>query len=262
MTVRWKKSLGQHLLHDQNILRKIAAAANPTKNDNIIEIGPGTGALTTYLAEFPVNLTAVELDRQFFEILEEKFGNMERFQLVRGSFLELDPLNYLPKSGKTVVTGNLPYNITSQILFRLFEIRERIAKITILIQKEVAERINADIRSKERGILSVISQFHADTKLEFTVSRNCFFPKPKVDSAVITLKLKEIPADIDPGLFFRLVKASFGKRRKTLRNSLQEFTDTGKLEEAFDLSRRPEELEVTEFAEMAGIIGKSSDTHS
>jgi len=256
MTLRWKKTLGQHLLHDQNILRKIAASLRLSEGDFVLEVGSGSGALTEHLVEHPVTVTAVEVDRQFFDILNEKFSYRDNFSLIQSDILDLDLAEIIPQGILAVVTGNLPYNITSQILFQLFSVRDHINRITVMIQKEVANRITADIRSKNRGILSVICQFHTVPELEFNVSRNCFFPKPKVDSAVVTLNMKPLPENIDPALFFNLVKTCFGKRRKTLRNSVRQIpeADFDRLESAFDLNSRPEELTLSDFVELHRLI--------
>lgn len=258
MAIRWKKTLGQHLLHDANIIRKFVSALNLSAGEKVIEVGPGSGALTEFLVKEPVNITAVELDKQFFEILNEKFSDQSNFELISGNILETALSGLISGNEKAVVTGNLPYNLTSQILFHVFKWREQVSRIVVTIQKEVAERITAPVRSKNRGILSVICQFHSDPKILFNVSRNCFFPKPKVDSAVLGLRIKPVPEIPDPEDFFKLVKTAFGKRRKTLRNSLNDFPgiNLSEIEKNFDLGRRPEELEVEEFVSMAKIIFK------
>ena len=198
MALRWKKMYGQHLLHDKNILKKIAAAVGPVAHETVVEIGCGSGALTEFLVESPAAVVGIEIDEQFYPVLDERFGKKPNFRLVRGDILDIDLNTVLPDSGKAAVTGNLPYNLTSQILFRLFRNSGRISRIVILVQKEVAQRIAAPAGGKDRGILSAVSGFHADTKMLFTVSRNCFFPKPKVDSAVVSLRMRQTPGDCDP----------------------------------------------------------------
>ncbi|MFC1730446.1 16S rRNA (adenine(1518)-N(6)/adenine(1519)-N(6))-dimethyltransferase RsmA [candidate division KSB1 bacterium] len=256
MELRWKKSLGQHLLHDRNILKKIVSALPLTGSENVVEIGCGTGVLTDLLVREPVRITGIELDKQFFDILRDKFSGQNNFRLITGNFLTLDLREVFPEDKKTLVVGNLPYNVTSQILFRLFSFREYIESVTVMMQKEVSRRITAKVRTKDRGILSVVCQFHAEPEVLFPVSRNCFYPRPNVDSAVVALKFRNIPGDVDPDLFFRLVKTCFGKRRKQLRNSISiiDEADIGRLEPDFDLDRRPEELEVHEFADLTRTI--------
>jgi len=253
MALRWKKSLGQHLLHDPNILRKITAALRLVPGDTVIEIGCGSGALTECLVAEPVQVAAVEVDGQFFDMLREKFADRDNFSLVEGSVLDTDFSALVPGNSRAVVTGNLPYNITSQIIFYLFRWRDALSRLVFTVQREVAARIVSPVRRKDRGILSVICQFHADTEILFTVSRNCFYPKPKVDSAVVALTMKALPEGVQPDDFFRLVKTCFGTRRKTLKNALVRFGGAGLagLERDFDLNRRPEELETAEFAALA-----------
>jgi len=259
MPLRWKKKFGQHLLHDHNIIRKIVTSLKLSPGECVIEIGSGSGALTEFLAAEPVKLIAIELDPQFYDIFRQKFGSLSSVKLVTGDILKIDLTELVPENTPAVITGNLPYNITSQILFHLFEYRDMISRMVFTVQKEVAQRITAPVRSKDRGILSVISQFYADPAILFPVSRNCFFPKPHVDSAVLALDMKPIPDDVSLDKFRKLVRTCFGKRRKTLRNSLSRSAGLPdvklvELESEFDLNRRPEELEVSEFIDLTRAV--------
>ena len=259
MPLRWKKKFGQHLLHDHNILRKIVTALKLSPGECVIEIGSGSGALTEFLAAEPVSLIAVELDPQFYDILQQKFGDLSNVELVSGDILKIDIRGLVPENSRAVITGNLPYNITSRILFYLFDCRDVISRMIFTVQKEIAQRIVAPVNSKERGILSVICRFHADPIILFPVSRNCFFPKPQVDSAVLALNMKPVPDDVSFYKMQQLVKTCFGKRRKTLRNSLSLLAGLPRvrlleLESEFDLSRRPEELEVSEFIDLTRAV--------
>lgn len=256
MPLRWKKRLGQHLLHDRNILRKIVAALRLSGNQHVIEIGCGSGALTEFLVKEPAIVTSVEIDPQFFEGIEQKFGDLDNFTLVKGDILSLNLHDLAPVSERTVITGNLPYNITSQILFHLFSQRNTISRMVFTAQKEVAERMVAAPGIKDRGILSVLCQLYSFPKILFSVSRNSFYPKPRVDSVVVEFELKPVPRDVDTEQLMRLVKTCFGKRRKTLRNSLGDYADVSMHNADFpvDLNRRPEELDIDEFLEIAKAL--------
>ncbi|MFC1564156.1 16S rRNA (adenine(1518)-N(6)/adenine(1519)-N(6))-dimethyltransferase RsmA [candidate division KSB1 bacterium] len=257
MSVYWKKKYGQHLLHDRNILRKIVNSLELSKEETVVEIGCGSGALTEFLLKEQVNTIAVEVDDQFFDILEEKFADNNEFNLVRGDILDMKFDEVVPNDKQVTVAGNLPYNITSQILFYLIEYRESISRMVFMMQKEVAERITAKPRTKDRGILSVICQYYFHPKILFPVSKNCFYPVPKVGSAVIRLVVKKELEQEVSGNIKGVVKTCFGKRRKTLRNNLKTSGyDINKIPDAFDLGRRPEELEVGEYAELTKLLFK------
>lgn len=256
MPLQWKKKFSQHLLHDHNIIRKIVTSLKLSSGEYVIEIGSGSGALTEFLAAEPVKVIAIELDPQFYDVFRQKFGNLGSVKLVTGDILKIDLKELVPENTPAVITGNLPYNITSQILFHLFEYREMISRMVFTVQKEVAQRITAPVRSKDRGILSVMSRFYADSAILFPVSRNCFFPKPHIDSVVLALDMKPIPDDVSLERLRQLVRTCFGKRRKTLRNSLALLPDVSiaDLEPEFDLNRRPEELEVSEFIDLTRAV--------
>ncbi len=256
MAIRWKKRFGQHLLHDRNILNKITAAAELSGDDCVIEIGCGSGALTEFLVASRAQVIGVEIDPQFYDLLQEKFKQHKTFTLITCDILEVELSTLLSSSKSAVIVGNLPYNISSQILFHLFEQRDLISRMLFMVQKEVAQRIVAPVRTKDRGILSAICQFHVDPEIAFHVSRNCFYPKPQVDSSVVSLKLKELVAGVKQEDFKQVVKTCFGKRRKTLKNSLTAYNikNLEYISTQFDLNLRPETLEVEEFVALTKAL--------
>lgn len=243
--VRPKKHLGQHFLKDTNIARKITACLDE-KYITVCEIGPGTGILTQSLLEREnlTGLTLIEVDTESVEYLKSHFSDA-RLRLLEADFLKSNLQELF--SNDVAIIGNFPYNISSQIFFKVLENRNRIPEVVGMIQKEVAERIAAPPGSKTYGILSVLLQSWYDIEYCFTVNETVFFPPPKVKSAVIRLRRnKTTSLDCDEKLFFKVVKAAFGQRRKTLRNALKVlFGHLG-----FDhplLSQRAEQLSVAEF---------------
>ena len=259
MQYRWKKRFGQHLLHDHNIIRKIISALKLSPGEYVVEIGSGSGALTRFLVKERVNVFAVEIDPQFYDALRREFGNSSNCNLIGGDILDVHLQELLPANSRAIVTGNLPYNITSGILFHFFTQRELLSRMVFLVQKEVARRITAPVHTKDRSILSVFCQFHSHPEILFSVSRNCFYPKPQVDSAVISLDLRPVPGDVHPDALLQVVKTCFSRRRKTLRNTLALLPGIhealqDELESGFDLNRRPEELEVDEFVNLTRTV--------
>lgn len=250
-----KKSLGQHFLTDQNIARKIIDAI-PPEPSTILEIGPGTGVLSKYLLEMKDHdALFVETDGESVEYLHDKYPEIKG-KILQADFLKTDLQQLLP--GEYKIVGNLPYNISSQIFFRMLEDRDRLCSAVVMIQKEVADRIKSGPGNKTYGILSVLLQTWFDIEYLFTVSPNVFYPPPKVNSAVIKLS-RNSTQDIGckPEFYFALVKAGFNQRRKTLRNSIKAFLgngDTAELEGI--LSKRAEQLGVNEFIELANILSK------
>lgn len=245
---RPKKSLGQNYLTDDNISRNIVNAFEIKPDDHIVEIGAGTGALTRFLLEKSSNLSAIEIDANNCGILAEKFPACK---IINDDFLNVD-LNSIAGKNKIRVIGNIPYNLTTDILFKLIDNRELISDSQLMIQEEVAKRFTASPNSKEYGITSVFVQVFSKPKLLFKVSKNCFQPPPKIDSRIIQfnfqLSLEEKIKDLE--FFKRFVRTSFGKRRKQLRNSLKDM----ELEISavdFDFNRRPENLSVMEFIELS-----------
>jgi 16S rRNA (adenine1518-N6/adenine1519-N6)-dimethyltransferase len=244
-----KKSLGQNYLVDENICRNIVSSFEISDNDHVVEIGAGQGAITGFLLEKTKNLTAIEIDRNNCSILKERFPALN---ILNADFLKY---RFEDENNRIRVIGNIPYNITTEIVFRLIDFRKNISDVQLMIQEEVARRFAAPPGSKEYGIPSVLLQVFSRPELKFKVSKNCFYPRPKVDSRIIYFdfsesKEKEIK-DIE--YFRRFVKASFGQRRKTLRNALKVLElDLTKIE--FDFSRRAETLSIDEFIELSNIF--------
>ncbi|MHB1688569.1 MAG: 16S rRNA (adenine(1518)-N(6)/adenine(1519)-N(6))-dimethyltransferase RsmA [Ignavibacteriaceae bacterium] len=249
------KRFGQNYLVDENILRKIAEEINPAKDDFMLEIGPGLGALTKFIFERVDNLTAVEIDERVIENLSSKFPGIN---LINKDILELDIKSLsVEKKSKVRIAGNIPYNLTSPILFRMIENIEYINDAVLMIQLEVAQRINAKRGTKDYGILAVLIQYFADVELCFKVSPNVFYPKPKVFSAVIHLRFKDsrMPAE-EKKYFIKVVKAAFGNRRKTLKNSLSNsiFANLNFADSGIDLSLRAEQLFIEDFVRLAKYV--------
>lgn len=264
--VRPKKQLGQHFLTDLGIARRIAGTLTLEATSNVLEIGPGTGVLTRLLLERPVNLLAVELDPESAAFLQHSFlpglAGQElayrRFEVLQADFLKMD-LEGLFQGEPFAITGNFPYNISTQIVFRLLEARARVPEFSGMFQKEVAERICAGPGSKAYGILSVLVQAYYEATYCFSVPPHVFHPPPKVDSGVLRLNRKAITLPgLDEAFFFRLVKTAFNQRRKTLRNSLKGLGLSDILKEDAIFDRRPEQLGVSEFIALSKRI--SDDT--
>jgi 16S rRNA (adenine1518-N6/adenine1519-N6)-dimethyltransferase len=249
------KRFGQNYLIDKNIVQKILNEFNPQPDDVVIEIGPGTGALTGELFKLVKKLYAVEIDRRVVENLAFSFPSVH---VINQDFLKLD-LKEIINEKPIRFIGNIPYNITSSILFKLIENRPLVKDVILMVQLEVAKRITAKEKSDDYGILGVLLNFFAETKICFKIPPTVFYPRPKVESAIIHLNFeKDIPRDLDYTLFIKVVKASFGNRRKKLKNSLSNsiFKDIDFREEDFDFSRRAEELTINEFVELTRIINK------
>ena len=245
MYLRPKKSLGQHFLKDENIAKKIVGSL--LKNTlNVFEIGPGTGVLTKYLiADSDLNAFFIETDSDAVEFLKNKFPeNISR--IIHADFLKLNILNFF--CGTYSVIGNFPYNISSQIFFKMLEQKEYVNEIVCMIQKEVAERISSPPGNKSYGILSVLLQAYFDIEYLFTVNETVFFPPPKVKSAVIRLRRNQTSTlDCDEQLFVKIVKSAFNQRRKTLRNSLKNFNIDKEKTGSELLGKRAEQLPIKDF---------------
>lgn len=248
--VRAKKFLGQHFLKDLSVAQKIAETI---EEGPVLEIGPGMGVLTQFLLKNPrIQLTAIEIDRESVAYLKEWYPELH---LIEGDFLKLD-LDVIYPSGNFNVIGNYPYNISSQIFFKVLEYKDRIPVCAGMIQKEVAERIASKPGNKAYGILSVLLQAYYDIKYLFTVDEHVFNPPPKVKSAVIRMTRNERKhLDCDETLFKQVVKTAFNQRRKQMRNSLQPLVGKGNplLEEKI-FTKRPEQLSVEEFVELTRMI--------
>jgi 16S rRNA (adenine1518-N6/adenine1519-N6)-dimethyltransferase len=247
------KALGQHFLRDEQIAQKIVGAFTAQlNNEQVLEIGPGQGVLTKYLIKQKVNLTCVELDGRMAGFIEETYPSLKG-KIIREDFLNLQ----LDKTfaGSFSIIGNFPYNISSQILFKMLEHREQIPLLTGMFQKEVAKRIASKHGNKDYGILSVLMQAYYSVEYLFDVEQGSFAPPPKVMSGVIRVIRKTTDAGINnEAFFFKFVKSAFSQRRKTLRNSLAGFIpDKEKLSaEIFNL--RAEQLSVQQFIELANKL--------
>lgn len=243
--VKASKRFGQNFLIDQNILRNIIKVGE-VKDKDVIEIGPGLGSLTYYLLNESKTVTSYEIDNDMIRVLEGEINN-PKFKLIQGDFLNAE-LDY---NGKRTLVANIPYNITSDIIFKLFENSHKIDKAVIMVQKEVAERLSCPVGSKSYGKLTVSTQHFADVKYEFTVPETAFLPAPKIKSAVITLNFKDINFT-NSKTFLKFVKQCFAMRRKTLFNNLKNFLGADKARELIVTlnlkeSVRPQELSYIQF---------------
>jgi len=246
--VKPKKRLGQHFLTDQNVAHKIVDSLSSETTD-VLEIGPGMGVLTQYLLNrSEINLHVIEIDRDSVAYLEQNFTQLNH--IWSEDFLKSDIA--VKFEGKFAIIGNFPYNISSQILFKVLSLRDRIPEVVGMVQKEVAERIASKHGNKSYGILSVILQAFYDIEYLFTVSEQVFNPPPKVKSAVIRLKRNStIALPCNEQLFIQVVKAAFNQRRKMLRNSLKAICEN--LPDKFE-EKRPEQLSVNDFIELTETI--------
>jgi 16S rRNA (adenine1518-N6/adenine1519-N6)-dimethyltransferase len=236
--------LGQHFLKDENICRKIVAALKENSFTQLLEVGPGGGALTKYLLEIKgIDFKAVELDDEKIEFLLNTYPLLAN-KLINKNFLELDK----PFSGKFTIVGNFPYNISSQILFKVLEWKDDVECMIGMFQKEVAQRVKAKEGNKTYGVLSVLVQAFYDVEYLFEVSEKSFQPPPKVKSAVIRLlpAKKQLHMKNEES-FFLLVKTAFNQRRKTLRNAVRNLFDAAILQDDL-FNKRPEQLSVQDFA--------------
>lgn len=244
-----KKSLGQHFLRDENVARNIVDSLELRPEDLLVEIGPGQGALTKHLVGHTAGLTVIEVDQRAIHLLQDSLG--DAITIVHADVRTVS-LGEIARAGRLRVVGNIPYNITSEILFWLFDARTHVEDATLMVQLEVAQRFVARKETKAYGILSIYLQLYAQTELLFKVSRNSFFPRPDVDSAVVRLRFNHDLPPFDEALFRAIVRGTFGKRRKTLRNGLRfmGFTDDQLDGCTLDLGRRPENLVVEDFLEL------------
>lgn len=260
MEVRAKKYLGQHFLTDLNVAGRIADTIDATTQHNVLEIGPGMGVLTQFLLVKDKNLKVVEIDGESVEYLQRNFGEKLEGRIIFDDFLKID-IDKLFGDEKFALIGNYPYNISSQIFFKVLDNRDRIPFVSGMIQKEVAKRIASPAGNKDYGILSVLLQAYYDIEYLFTVPPGVFAPPPKVDSAVISMKrngVNKLPCD--EKLFKTVVKTAFNQRRKTLRNSLKSILPQGFDTSAPVWNKRPEQLSVKDFIELTNTINGTSVT--
>lgn len=250
-----RKSLGQNFLRDKNISRKIVEALHIQPGETIVEIGPGEGALTELLVGKAEHLKVIEIDARAIELLRDRFG--PSLHIVHDDVLHVRLTSVLSEPGvKARILGNIPYNITSEVLFWLIDQRAAVVDATLMVQREVAQRLVARPGTKEYGILSVMTQLYLPPRLLFRVSAGSFFPRPAVESAVVRLDAS-MPVPEHPGDLLRvLVRGTFGKRRKTLFNGLRSlgFQESDLEHCPLDLVRRPDELSVEEFLQLARFL--------
>ena len=241
-----KKSLGQHFLKDENIIKKIVEVLRKNSFKNLLEVGPGGGALTKYLIKIPdINFKAVELDEEKVNFLIKNYPDLQD-KIIHKSFLQIDR----PFDEPFTVIGNFPYNISTQILFKVLEWKEFVPCVIGMFQKEVAQRAAAKEGSKIYGVLSVLVQYHYDVEYLFDVGNECFTPQPKVKSGVIRLTTvkEKLPVKSERA-FWVLVKTAFNQRRKTMRNAVKSLFTQEELQDELFL-RRAETLSVREFADL------------
>ncbi|MEY8303481.1 16S rRNA (adenine(1518)-N(6)/adenine(1519)-N(6))-dimethyltransferase RsmA [Anaerosalibacter bizertensis] len=262
---RFSKSLGQNFLIDGNIVRKICEEGEVSKEDDILEIGPGIGTLTEELSYKANKVVAVELDKSLFPILDETLAGCNNVEIVPGDILKID----LPKlfsekfeSENIKIVANLPYYITTPIIGRLLEEELDIDSILVMVQSEVAERMKASPGTKDYGSLSVFVQYYTEPEIVLSVPKTAFMPRPNVDSAVIKLKIRKEKIELkDRETFFKVVKSAFSQRRKTILNSLSSGLKTDKatiraiLEKAdIDPKLRAENLTIEDFSKISAIL--------
>lgn len=264
----FQKKFGQNFLIDSHVLEKIIAAAGITKDDFVLEIGPGIGTMTQYLAEAAREVTAVEIDRNLIPILEETLADYDNVSVINQDVLKTDlaAIAEEKNGGKPIkVVANLPYYITTPIIMGLFESGVPLASITVMVQKEVAQRMQAGPGTKDYGALSLAVQYYAEPYIAANVPPNCFIPRPNVGSAVIRLtRYQDSPVKVkDEKLMFKLIRASFNQRRKTLLNGLKNSSELNfskkeilaALEKAgLQENIRGEALTLEEFARLADAL--------
>lgn len=264
---RFSKSLGQNFLIDEQIIERICDGAEIGPDDDILEIGPGIGVMTQAMAERARKVVAIEIDRALIPVLDETLAECDNVEVVHADVMNVDLKALIAEKfegRKPKVVANLPYYITTPIIMMLLEEGIPVSDIIVMIQKEVAERISAKPSTKAYGALSVATQYYSEPKIIAKVPRTVFMPQPNVDSIVIRMTIREeAPVSLEnPSLFFKVIKAAFGQRRKTLHNALnaggfgQSKDQTADFLRACDIepSRRGETLTIEEFAKLANYI--------
>ena len=261
---KFSKSLGQNFLIDDSVPRDIVAGAEVDENDLVIEIGPGVGTLTAQLLNKAKKVVAIELDNDLIPILEEEIGDNPKFTLIHKDALKVDFNEIIGEEKSVKLVANLPYYVTTPIIVKLLKENYNFKSLTIMIQKEVAERMNAEPNNKDYGALSLLVQYYCNTSIIRKVPPQCFIPRPKVDSIVIRLdRLEEPKVKLEnEKLFFEIIRSSFNMRRKTLWNGVKNIgLAKENLELAFkeaniDPKRRGETLSIDEFAILSDKINK------
>lgn len=270
---QFKKKFGQNFLIDPHVLDKIVDAAQITKDDFVLEIGPGIGTLTQYLCENARQVLAVEIDDKLIPILKETLQPYDNVEVLHGDILKQDIQQIADtyNDGKPIkVVANLPYYITTPIIMELFESHVPLANVTVMVQKEVADRMKAEPGTKDYGALSLAVQYYAKPYIAAFVPPNCFMPRPNVGSAVIRLDcLARVPVEVhNEKLMFRLIRASFNQRRKTLQNGIANSAEMSFTKEqaaraieqaGFDVRIRGEKLGLEEFARLADELERMTE---
>jgi 16S rRNA (adenine1518-N6/adenine1519-N6)-dimethyltransferase len=268
-TITPKRSLGQNFLKDQNIARKIVASLGAARNDLIIEIGPGTGNLTRHLLELGIPVIAIEIDQRAVSILKDELST-ENLTIIHSDILDFDLAQFARQNnGRIKIVGNLPYYISSQILFYVFKNVEYIDKALFMFQKEVAKRLIAKPRTKDYGILTLATELSGSAKILFDVSPKCFFPEPKVWSSIVEINFNEpIVSRQEYQKIMEIVRIGFNQRRKTLKNSLKNYVENktkltinqyieGLDDETAEMfSKRAEELSSADFILLCELLNK------
>ncbi|MDA9909904.1 16S rRNA (adenine(1518)-N(6)/adenine(1519)-N(6))-dimethyltransferase RsmA [Gammaproteobacteria bacterium] len=256
---RARKRFGQNFLHNPGIIDRIIAAVNPGKTDYLIEIGPGQGALTDKLVDHCCHLDVIEIDRDLAAVFQQRYADKENFTLHTADVLKFDfaslPLNEKPYK----VIGNLPYNISTPLIFRLLSCKHLFSEMLFMLQLEVVNRMSAGPGSKSYGRLSIMTQYHCKVEKLFSVPPTAFKPQPKVDSAIVRLvpwAEPPFPAK-DPVMLETVVRTAFSQRRKTLQNSLKTLLDKSLLQAlSIDGKRRPETLSLAEYVSISNALGE------
>ena len=255
-----KKSLGQNFLVDPRISKRITGACHIREDETIVEIGPGSGALTGLIAEQAKKVIAIEIDNELFRRLSLNFANNPRVEVIRADFLGLNPERIFTCKQKVKVVGNIPYYITTPIIERLLEQSEHISSIWLTVQKEYARRICAKPCSKEYGSLTCFIRYYTKPKIEFDIKSGSFYPKPKVDSTFVSLEVfDKPPVEVnDKKRFFSLIRSSFAQKRKTLKNNLKDILPPEILARFLDktglsINARAEELSLQDFATLSNL---------
>ena len=261
---KFSKSLGQNFLVDDSVPRDIVLGAEVDENDLIIEIGPGVGTLTAQLLNKAKKVVAIELDNDLIPILRQEIGDNPKFELIHNDALKVNFNEVIGEEKSVKLVANLPYYVTTPIIVKLLKENYNFKSLTIMIQKEVAERMNAEPGNKDYGALSLLVQYYCDTKIIRKVPPQCFIPRPKVDSIVIRLdRLSEPKVSVEnEKLFFEIIRSSFNMRRKTLWNGVKniglakENLELAFEEASIDPKRRGETLTIEEFATLSDKINK------
>ncbi|WP_054112658.1 16S rRNA (adenine(1518)-N(6)/adenine(1519)-N(6))-dimethyltransferase RsmA [Marinagarivorans algicola] len=258
---RARKRFGQNFLHDQRVISHIVRSIRPSATDNMVEIGPGKGAITSLILDVCPNLNVVELDRDLIPILREKFGHLEHFHINEADALKFDFAQLGSAERPLRIVGNLPYNISTPLIFHLLSYSDRVQDMHFMLQKEVVVRMAAKENENNYGRLSIMTQYLCEVEHLFDVGPECFDPQPKVDSAIVRLtpyKTPPHPAD-DHKTLDLVVRTAFSQRRKTLRNTLKTLLSSEELEAlSIDPSKRPENLALSTYVTIANYLFNQS----